>query len=71
LGSKQESWRIILTSNIKYRAVLYFTRNNLFFSVLQLTVCHGLLIVEASLSLRHSIICRITFDEGSARHIIL
>jgi hypothetical protein len=52
---------------IKYRPVLYFVCNNLFFSVLQLIMCHGLLTVEALLSMRHTTLGRTLFDEGSAR----
>jgi len=35
--------------------------------VLQLILCHGLLTVEASLSVRHTTIRRTPLDEGSAR----
>ena len=53
--------------NIKYRAVFYFIFDILFLTVLQLILGHGLLTVEASLSVRHAALCRTPFDEGSAR----
>ena len=68
VGQKEESGRIILTFSNKYGTFLYFTRNNSFFSLPQHIVCHGLLTVEPSHSMRHTTLGRtlLTWDHLDA-----